>query len=140
MKVVGSGIRAFNKFIEKKDGGQKKKFDENKLIKLNVNEPTNTNELLDVLNGNGNIIFPSIDKTLPIIFYDFSVWTKFKSLPNNILGRLDTSYKPHKECIYIREKTFTAEPDPSFGTDIKSFNGNESSGEADTKPTSGSKI
>ncbi|ECE0793767.1 hypothetical protein GK48_27790 [Salmonella enterica subsp. diarizonae] len=111
MKVVGRGIPAFNKFIEKKDGGQKKKFDENKLIKLNVNEPTNINELLDVLNGNSNIIFPSIDKTLPIIFYDFSVWTKFKSLPNKFLGGLDTSYKSNKECIYIREKTFTAEND-----------------------------
>lgn len=111
MKVVGRGIPAFNKFIEKKDGGQKKKFDENKLVKLNVNEPTNTNELLDVLNGNSSIIFPSIDKTLPIIFYDFSVWTKFKSLPNKFLGGLDTSYKSNKECIYIFDKTFTAEND-----------------------------
>ncbi|ECK0672211.1 hypothetical protein FQU54_25370 [Salmonella enterica subsp. diarizonae] len=111
MKVVGRGIPAFNKFIEKKDGGQKKKFDENKLVKLNVNEPTNTNELLDVLNCNSSIIFPSIDKTLPIIFYDFSVWTKFKSLPNKFLGGLDTSYKSNKECIYIFDKTFTAEND-----------------------------
>ncbi|EMJ2323341.1 hypothetical protein V7L32_003772 [Salmonella enterica] len=111
MKVVGRGIPAFNKFIEKKDGGQKKKFDENKLVKLNVNESTNTNELLDVLNGNSSIIFPSIDKTLPIIFYDFSVWTKFKSLPNKFLGGLDTSYKSNKECIYIFDKTFTAEND-----------------------------
>ncbi|HDZ1273975.1 TPA: hypothetical protein RRV26_005181 [Klebsiella pneumoniae] len=111
MKVVGRGIPAFNKFIEKKDGGQKKKFDENKLVKLNVNEPTNTNELLDILNGNSNITFPSIDKTLPIIFYDFSVWTKFKSLTNKFLGGLNTSYKSNKECIYILDKTFTAEHD-----------------------------
>ncbi|EMX8260116.1 hypothetical protein AAHK15_000722 [Salmonella enterica] len=63
------------------------------------------------LNKNSGYIFPDIDKTLPIIFYDFPVWTKFKSLPNNILGRLDTSYKPHKECIYIREKTLTNKND-----------------------------
>ncbi|WP_233977889.1 hypothetical protein, partial [Pectobacterium versatile] len=57
--------------------------------------------LVGILNENENIVLPAIDKTISIIFYNFSVWTKIKSRVNVFLqepsrktffGKLTTSY------------------------------------------------
>ncbi|MBE5212573.1 hypothetical protein IG611_09655 [Pectobacterium sp. A535-S3-A17] len=66
--------------------------------------------LVGILNENENIVLPAIDKTISIIFYNFSVWTKIKSRVNVFLqepsrktffGKLTTSYQPGTESIYI---------------------------------------
>ncbi|ECC5185002.1 hypothetical protein CS238_05350 [Salmonella enterica] len=66
--------------------------------------------LVGILNENESIVLPAIDKTIPIIFYNFSVWTKMKSRVNVFLqepsrktffGKLTTSYQPGTESIYI---------------------------------------
>lgn len=73
------------------------------------------NKLLDLLNKNNNAHFPSIDKTIPIIFYKFSLWARMKSRVNVFLhdpslktfvGKLTTSYQPGTESIYISKNLY----------------------------------
>ncbi|EJX4926794.1 hypothetical protein OD635_003757 [Salmonella enterica] len=78
-------------------------------------------KLLGILNENENenenIALPAIDKTIPIIFYNFSIWTRMKSRVNiflqepsrkTFLGKLTTSYQPGKESIYISRNLYEA--------------------------------
>ncbi|EDF8922194.1 hypothetical protein GCB20_25185, partial [Salmonella enterica] len=71
--------------------------------------------LVGILNENESIVLPAIDKTIPIIFYNFSVWTKMKSRVNVFLqepsrktffGKLTTSYQPGTESIYISRNLY----------------------------------
>ncbi|ECC5185000.1 hypothetical protein CS238_05340 [Salmonella enterica] len=109
MKIELKNLNSFNKFIESYNGSLELEFEPSATVKLqNKMAPK---DLQNNINKYSEKVLPPVSKILPIIFYDFSVWAKFKTLPNNILGGLDTSYKPDKECIYIREKTFMAEKD-----------------------------
>lgn len=109
MKVKYVNYNHFKKFIH--DRVEYLDISSNMAIESQRSNESSESDISRFLNKNSGYIFPDIDKTLPIIFYDFSVWTKFKSLPNKFLGGLDTSYKSRKECIYILDKTFTAEHD-----------------------------
>ncbi|WP_407579546.1 hypothetical protein [Citrobacter koseri] len=73
-------------------------------------------KLFNLLNEE-NVHFPSIDKTIPIIFYNFSVWTSIKARANvfiqepnlkTFFGKLTTSYQSGTESIYISRNLYEA--------------------------------
>ncbi|AUQ25116.1 hypothetical protein [Dickeya zeae] len=107
MKIELKNLNSFNKFIGSYDDGLELEIDPCATIKLQ--NRIGPEDLQNIINKYSKNLLPPVNKILPIILYDFTVWTKFKSLPNNIFGGLDTSYKPDKECIYISNKTFTGE-------------------------------
>lgn len=109
MKIELKNLNSFNKFIESYNDSLELEFDPSATIKLK--NRMGPRDLQNNINKCSKKLLPPVSKILPIIFYDFSVWTKFKSLPNKFLRGLDTSYKPNKGCIYIFGKTFTAEND-----------------------------
>lgn len=71
--------------------------------------------LIKTLNEGIDTFLPSIDKTIPLIFYNLSAWTKMKSRANvfiqdpnlkTFLGKLTTSYQAGTESIYISKNLY----------------------------------
>lgn len=74
--------------------------------------------LVKTLNEDMDTLLPSIDKIIPLIFFNFSAWTKMKSRVNvfiqepnlkTFLGKLTTSYQAGAESIYISKKLYEAQ-------------------------------
>ncbi|MCT4714086.1 hypothetical protein MUA01_03665 [Enterobacteriaceae bacterium H18W14] len=109
MKIRAVNLDAYAKFVMKDKFSNEfsivRNDDADKLIKSKRYKSLSPANIITRLNNNRERFLPSLNKTLLIIFSDFSVWTKFKNLPKISLGRLDTSYKPDKEHIYILKKT-----------------------------------
>ncbi|WP_407579563.1 hypothetical protein [Citrobacter koseri] len=73
--------------------------------------------LVKIINEDKRILLPDIDKTIPVIFYSFSVWTRIKTRSNvfiqepslkTFFGKLTTSYQSGTESIYISRNLYEA--------------------------------
>lgn len=70
----------------------------------------NHNDLINFLNDNSKNSFPEINKTVPIVLYDFTTWSNFKTRLNlfyhlkhynALIKPIFTSYQPSIESICI---------------------------------------
>lgn len=82
--------------------------------RINKISDLNYMELSELLNDN-NVHFPSIEITIPVIFYNFSIWTRMKARVNffiqepslkTFIGKLTTSYQAGTESIYISKNLY----------------------------------
>lgn len=75
----------------------------------------NYKNIINYFNNDDSIVKPKLNKTIPIVFYNFSVWTRMKARtsvfiqePNlkTFFGKLTTSYQPGTESIYISRNLY----------------------------------
>lgn len=120
MKIEYHNENIFNEFIIKINENRRKTMTNADFTEYGRDSKKNDfldhKKLSELLNIKKNVHFPSIDKTIPIIFYKFSLWTKMKSRVNvffqdpsrkTFFGKLTTSYQPGTESIYISMNLYT---------------------------------
>ncbi|EMJ2323345.1 hypothetical protein V7L32_003776 [Salmonella enterica] len=120
MKIEYHNENVFNKFIIKINENRRKTMTNSGFTEFSRNLKKNDfidhKKLAVLLNQKKDDHFPSIDKTIPIVFYKFSLWTKMKSRVNvffqdpsrkTFFGKLTTSYQPGTESIYISMNLYT---------------------------------
>ncbi len=105
MVIEFKNYEEFNKFIKINDEVQKEKINSSniKLRKKIKSMPSFQEEI----NNNYEFLFPKMDKVIPVIFYDFSVWCMVKNLHKSVFKRIETKYDPKDEKIYIKKGEFS---------------------------------
>ncbi|WP_440706761.1 hypothetical protein [Klebsiella pneumoniae] len=77
---------------------------------VNSNSISKNTNIIDVLNTHANEIFPALDKDIPVVFADFTVWSKFVIRMNKLLPftsrEMKTAYNVHDEDVHIFSETF----------------------------------
>lgn len=121
MKVVTINDSLFEDYLNKNNLSDRKIVPDDESFIEESNYPKlnfiNYKNVIDYINNNFSIVTPKLNKTIPIIFYNFSVWTRMKSRVNFFLqessrktffGKLTTSYQPGTESIYISRNLYEA--------------------------------
>jgi hypothetical protein len=82
----------------------------------NNDELINYKSIVTILNDKNGEFLPDIDKTTPIIFYNFSAWSRVKARLNvmfqkpsskTLFGKVTTAYIHETESIYINKNLYT---------------------------------
>ncbi|EMJ2323343.1 hypothetical protein V7L32_003774 [Salmonella enterica] len=113
MKINFIDEKNFSKYVYKRFSMPIEiEFSEKSLSKnkQEIYRQLNHNDLINFLNDNSKNSFPEINKTVPIVLYDFTTWSNFKTRLNlfyhlkhynALIKPIFTSYQPSIESICI---------------------------------------
>ncbi|EDY5734556.1 hypothetical protein GQ105_003395 [Salmonella enterica] len=113
MKIKFIDEKNFSKYVYKRFSMPIEiEFSEKSLSKnkQEIYRQLNHNDLINFLNDNSKNSFPEINKTVPIVLYDFTTWSNFKirlnlfyhlKHYNALIKPIFTSYQPSIESICI---------------------------------------